>query len=66
MCGAPRTALKKEDGGIRPIAVGETLRRLVGKAFMAHDVVQLRLHKFVPHQLGVGVPGGAEAIVRAA
>ena len=30
-CGAPLTALIKPSGGFRPIAVGETLRRLVSK-----------------------------------
>ena len=31
-CGASLCALNKKDGGIRPIAVGSTLRRLVSKA----------------------------------
>ncbi len=31
ICCAPLTALAKPDGGLRPIAIGETLRRLTGK-----------------------------------
>ena len=38
-CGAPWTALVKKGGGFRPIAVGETLRRLVSKVccFSVHS-----------------------------
>ena len=35
LCGANLTPLKKTDGGVRPAAVGETLRRLVGKALLS-------------------------------
>ena len=31
ICCASLTALAKPDGGLRPIAIGETLRRLTGK-----------------------------------
>ena len=31
LAGATLIALEKKDGGIRPIAAGETVRRLVGK-----------------------------------
>ena len=34
-CGANLTPLKKSDGGVRPVAVGETLRRLVGKVLLS-------------------------------
>ena len=34
LAGAPLTALKKDDGGVRPIAVGESLRRLVSGCLM--------------------------------
>lgn len=60
--GAPLTALRKRDAGIRPIAVGETLRRLVGKVLMTRskaEAVQL----LAPSQLGVSVRGGAEVVV---
>ena len=33
--GANLTPLRKKDGGVRPVAVGEVLRRLVGKALLA-------------------------------
>ncbi|GAV00129.1 hypothetical protein RvY_11020 [Ramazzottius varieornatus] len=63
--GASLTALVKKDGGIRPIAVGCTLRRLAGKVFskrvMAEMGAQLR-----PEQAGYGTEGGAEAAVHAA
>ena len=36
LCGAPLTALQKRNGGIRPIAVGETLRRLISSCAMNH------------------------------
>jgi hypothetical protein len=35
LCGAPLTALAKPNGGLRPIAVGEVIRRLVAKCLMA-------------------------------
>jgi len=53
-------ALEKEDGGIRPIAIGEALYRLVAKAILQalfHDNILL------PFQLGVKSPGGVEPAV---
>ena len=47
---------------MRPIAVGETLRRIAAKCLVARfqpDAVG----ELTPLQLGVGVPGAAEAIV---
>lgn len=35
MAGATLISLKKPDGGVRPIAIGEVLRRLVGKALLS-------------------------------
>ena len=35
LCGAPLTALRKKGGGVRPIAVGEVLRRLARRAAFA-------------------------------
>jgi Reverse transcriptase (RNA-dependent DNA polymerase) len=62
LCGAPLTALAKPNAGVRPIAVGEVIRRLVAKCLMAwvRQPVQVLL---APLQLGVAVKGGAEAIV---
>ena len=57
------TALK--EGGIRPIAVSCTLRRLAAKVagFRVRDKMAALL---APRQLGYGVRGGAEAAVHAA
>ena len=63
--GASLIAFSKPDGGIRPIAIGNTLRRLTAKA-AAYVVKGDSLSILFPHQLGVSVPGGAEAIVHAA
>ena len=55
------TPLKKKSGGVRPIASGEVLRRLVSKVLCTHfraEFVQL----LSPVQLGVGVPRAAEQI----
>ena len=66
LAGGNLTALTKDKPGsppdIRPIAVGETLRRLVGKC-----LCQITKGKasdyFSPHQFGVACPSGAEKIV---
>jgi len=58
------TALTKKDGGIRPIAVGSVLRRLVSKCMMFR--FNSKISTFLsPFQVGVGTPGGAEAIPHA-
>ena len=62
--GATLIALNKKGGGLRSIAVGCTLRRLVVKctgAYMKEAMGVL----LAPHQLGFGVPLGAEAAVHA-
>ena len=61
-CGANLYPLKKKDGGIRPISVGETLRRLVSKCLNALVKKEAEM-LFSPTQLGVGVKGGCEIIV---
>ena len=60
--GATLLAFQKPGGGIRPIAIGETLRRLTSKlaARCMSDVA-----KSLTPQLGVGVPGGVEVAVHA-
>jgi len=64
-CGASLCALSKKDGGIRPIAVGCTLRRLVAK--VACSAVRDRVtQRLAPLQLGFGVKQGAEAAAHAA
>ena len=62
IAGAPLTALLKEDNGIRPIAVGETLRRIVSNCLMT-SVSQEAREYFQPLQLGIATSGGTEAIV---
>ena len=63
--GASLTALKKKDGGIRPIAVGNTLRRLASK--IVSKRVGRSMEQLVrPEQVGCGTKGGAEAAVHAA
>ena len=61
---APITPLLKPNGGIRPIAVGLTLRRLVSKVALAAVLPMVSEH-LQPHQVGVGVRGGAEGLVHA-
>ena len=58
-------ALTKSSGGIRPIAVGMTFRRLVSKCASSYGTSRL-VSYLSPHQLGVGTPGGCEAAVHAA
>ncbi|XP_072937101.1 uncharacterized protein [Epargyreus clarus] len=63
--GANICALKKKDGGIRPIAVGCTLRRLASK--ICCNVIKPNIsEKLSPVQLGFGSQGGCEAAVHAA
>lgn len=53
--------LKKDDGSVRPIAVGELIYRLCAKALIA---AHFRPDFLLPCQLGVKSPGGVEPIVR--
>jgi Reverse transcriptase (RNA-dependent DNA polymerase) len=57
-------ALEKKDGGIRPICVGYTLRRLAAKVANSH-VSDRAAALLAPRQLGVGTPRGAEGAVHA-
>ena len=64
IAGAPLLALKKRSGGIRPIAVGEIWRRLTSKSAVSavrHKAATL----LAPLQVGVGISGGAEAVIHA-
>ena len=63
--GASLIALRKKDGGIRPIAVGHTLRRLAAKC-IGSTVLQSMGAYLAPLQLGYGTPSGAEAAAHAA
>ena len=62
--GANLYAAIKKDGGRRPIAVGEVLRRLVSKC-LAVDVIQDIGKHLQPLQMGVSVSGGCEAVIHA-
>jgi len=64
-CGASLCALNKKDGGIRPIAVGSTWRRLIAKA-ICKAVMEKMAATVMPVQLGFGVPRATEAAVHAA
>ena len=64
LCGATLLASKKKGGGLRPIAVGEVLRRLTSKC-LSHLARSEAIKTLSPLQLGVGVRGGCEAIIHA-
>ena len=55
LCGATLLTCKKKNGGLRPIAVGEVLRRLMSKC-LALAVRPASV--LAPVQLGVNVKGG--------
>lgn len=63
--GASLCALNKKDGGIRPIAVGCTLRRLVAK-IICHRIMEPVGNFLRPHQFGFASKSGAEAVVHSA
>jgi hypothetical protein len=56
--------LIKKDGGIRPIVVGEVIRRLISKLCVAAVFHDARDY-LQPLQLGVGERGGCEAVLHA-
>ena len=62
--GGNLTALVKKTGGVRPIAIGYTWRRVAAKCANAFATAALNDY-FMPHQLGVGVSGGCEAAIHA-
>ncbi|XP_062518293.1 uncharacterized protein LOC134193482 [Corticium candelabrum] len=63
LSGAPLTALLKKQGGIRPIAVGEVLRRLTSR-LCCSAARSASSDVFLPYgQVGVGIRGGLEAAV---
>ena len=65
IAGAPLMALVKQGGGLRPIAIGETIRRLVSKCCCEATSEDAKVF-FGPLQVGVSTQGGAEAAVHAA
>ena len=63
-CGAKLHGGIKKDGGIRPIAVGEVLRRITSKG-AAVALATKAASYLQPLQLGVGAIGGCEALIHA-
>jgi hypothetical protein len=61
-CGARLIPIAKKPSGIRPIAVGETLRRLAAKCLVEKHQAAV-IEYLEPLQLGVGVRGATEAII---
>ena len=57
-------ALEKKSGGIRPIAIGYTWRRIAAKCANFYASAQIK-EMFSPRQLGVAIPGGCEAAIHA-
>ena len=64
--GARLTALQKCDGGVRPIAVGEVLRRTAAKLLARHVAQDCGKALLGRSQVGVGIRGGAESAILAA
>ena len=64
LCGARLHAAKKKDNSLRPIALGNLIRRLVSKCFSS-ALASRAAALLGPHQLGVGTKGGCEAIAHA-
>ena len=64
IAGAPLTPLRKSNNDVRPIAVGETLRRVAGSILLARNRDPIANH-FAPHQLGVCMKRGTEVITHA-
>ena len=62
LCGANLTPLRKKDNGVRPIAVGEVLRRLTGKALLSTAAAKDEISVLAPEQVGVGVPRACETV----
>jgi len=56
---------EQKSGGIRPVAIGFTLRRLVSKCANTHGVNHPKSF-LQPCQLGVGTPDGCETAIHAA
>ena len=62
--GASLCAMRKGDGGLRPIAIGSIYRRLACRIAARHVATTVG-EELRPVQLGVGTPQGCEAAVHA-
>jgi len=60
-CGATLIPLKKADGGVRPVAIGETLRSLLGKTLLSMPQALDEVRRLQPTQVGLGMSGAVEA-----
>lgn len=63
-CGARLIGIPKKPRGIRPIAIGETLRRLAAKALVL-QFQESACNQLLPIQLGVSIPQATEIIAHA-
>ena len=61
-CSARLIGIPKKPSGTRPIAIGETLRRLAAKCLIKRYQADAA-ESMVPTQVGVSIPGATEAIV---
>ena len=61
LAGASLTPLAKPNGGLRPLAVGEVLRRATARAMCAQERESFTTD-LEPHQFAVGLPGCCEVI----
>ena len=64
LCGANLIPLRKGPDGsaVRPVAVGETLWRVVAKFAASLPCAHLAAQELLPHQCGVSVPGACETV----
>ena len=62
LAGTRLHALPRKSGGVRPIAVGKTLRRLVSKV-LCQSVRADYAQYFWPLQVGVGISMGGEVAI---
>ena len=51
MCAGTLVPMLKRDGGIRPIAVGDTLRRLSGKVLLSIPEVRAQIDEMTRHHV---------------
>jgi hypothetical protein len=62
LAGARLIPLGKANNGVRPIAIGETIRRIAGKLLVSKYQSPVS-SSFAPLQMGVGIRGGAETLI---
>ena len=64
LCASTLLSLRKDaSGGVRPVAIRDTLRRLIGKCLLATGTAKGALARLQPIQCGVGVPNACEMVV---